>query len=113
MQRHFDAECPGRLQIDDELEFDRLQDRQVGGLRALQDVAGINADLTKHVRSIGCVTHQPADFDSLATGIARGNPVMRRKRTNWTRRLVKNTSPVMYRASARSRTRVAKAASIS
>ena len=39
-----------RLQVDDELEFGRLQDRQVGGLGALEDVAGIDADLTKHVR---------------------------------------------------------------
>src|SRR5437773_3751240 len=32
---HLKAECPGRLQVDDELEFGRLHDGQVGGVRAL------------------------------------------------------------------------------
>ena len=40
---HFEAEHPSRLQVDDELEFGRLQDRQVGGLRALEDLAGRQA----------------------------------------------------------------------
>ena len=39
-----------RLQVDDQLELGRLHDRQVGGLRALEDAAGIDADLTKGVR---------------------------------------------------------------
>jgi hypothetical protein len=30
-RRHVDAECPRRLKVDDELEFGRLHDRQVGG----------------------------------------------------------------------------------
>jgi hypothetical protein len=41
MQRHVEAECPGRLQVDDELEFGRLQDRQVSRLRALEDLTGV------------------------------------------------------------------------
>jgi hypothetical protein len=47
---------------------------------ALEDLTGVGADLTIHARTIGVVAHQPAGFDSLATGIARGNPVVRRKR---------------------------------
>jgi hypothetical protein len=46
MQRHVKAECPGRLQVDDELELGRLHDRQVRGLRAFEDAACIYADLT-------------------------------------------------------------------
>ena len=42
--RHVDAERPGRLQVDDELELGRLQHRQVGRLLALEDAAGIDAD---------------------------------------------------------------------
>ena len=42
---HLDAERPGRLHVDHELEFGRLQDRQVRGLRALEDLTGVDADL--------------------------------------------------------------------
>src|SRR6516165_5968756 len=80
VQRDVEAERPGRLQVDDELEFRRLQHRQIGWLGALEDLTGVGADLTIHARTIGVVAHQPAGFDSLATGIARGNPVVRRKR---------------------------------
>jgi hypothetical protein len=41
------------LKVDDELEFSRLQHRQVGGLRTFEDVAGIDANLTKCVREVG------------------------------------------------------------
>src|SRR3977135_586048 len=34
-RRHVDAEQPGGLQVDDELELGRLHDRQVGGFCAL------------------------------------------------------------------------------
>src|ERR1700690_1361169 len=44
--RHLDAERARRLQVDGEFEFGRLRDRQVGGLGALEDIAGIDADLT-------------------------------------------------------------------
>src|ERR1700736_1465967 len=56
---HLDAERPGRLQVDDELEFGRLQHRQVGGLCAFEDLTGVGADLAKHVQSIGPIAHQP------------------------------------------------------
>src|SRR5436189_5816425 len=39
--RHLDAECPRRLQVDDELEFGRLQHRQISGVRALKDSTGV------------------------------------------------------------------------
>ena len=62
-----------------ELEFGRLQDRQVGGLGALEDAAGINADLTKHVREVGSVAHQPAGLDKITLRISRRNLVARRQ----------------------------------
>src|SRR6516165_3666986 len=40
-----DAERPGGLQVDDEIELGGPQDRQVGRLRALENVAGIDASL--------------------------------------------------------------------
>ena len=44
--RHGEAEHPGGLDIDDQLELGRLHDRQVRRLRALEDAAGIDADVT-------------------------------------------------------------------
>ena len=57
---------PGRLQVDDKLEFRRLQDRQVSRLSAIEDLTGVGADLTIHAYTIGVVAHQAAGFDSLA-----------------------------------------------
>src|SRR5262249_6224437 len=75
-----DAERPGRLQVDDELEFGRLQDRQVGGLRALEDLTGVGADLAPHVQTIGPIAHQQARFGPLTGRATRRNPVTRRER---------------------------------
>jgi hypothetical protein len=79
-RRHFKAERPGRLQVDDELEFGRLQDRQIRGLRAPEDLTGVDAGLTVHVYNICPIAHQSTDFDNLARGIGRGNRMARRKR---------------------------------
>src|SRR5262245_37010669 len=53
----FDAECSRGLHVDNELELGRLQDRQVGRLGALEDLTGVDANLTKIVQSIGPVAH--------------------------------------------------------
>jgi hypothetical protein len=45
IRRHGEAEYPSGLGVDDQLELARLYDRQVRRLRALQDAAGIDADL--------------------------------------------------------------------
>ena len=50
---HFEAKRLGGLQVDDELDFGRLQDRHVGGLRAFEDLTDVDADLTLHVQNIG------------------------------------------------------------
>ena len=49
-RRHGEAEHPGGLEVDDQLELGRLHDRQVRRLRALEDAAGIDADLTIRIR---------------------------------------------------------------
>ena len=57
------------LAIDDQLELGRLHDRQVRRLRALEDAAGIDADLTPRVRNVGSVAHQPAGFGEVTRRI--------------------------------------------
>ena len=53
--------------------------RQVGRLRALEDAAGVDADLTKRIRQAGSVAHQPAGFGIFARRICRGDRVARRQ----------------------------------
>src|SRR6266481_6884568 len=78
--RYLNAECPRRLHVDDELELAGLQNRQVGGLRALEDSTGVDADLMPRVQIIGPITHQPSDLGKFTKGIDRGNPIARRER---------------------------------
>src|SRR5262245_27510699 len=77
--RHREAEHPRGPGVDDQLELGRLHDRQIRRLRALEDAAGIDADLTKRIRNVGSVAHQPADFGKLTRGICRGERVARRQ----------------------------------
>ena len=67
------------LKVDDQLEFGRLRYRQVGGLRAFEDFAGIDADLTKRFREVGAVAHQPADCHMIAQRKRCRNPAARRQ----------------------------------
>jgi hypothetical protein len=41
-RRHLDAKQPGGLLADDELELDRLNDRQIGRLLVLEDAADVS-----------------------------------------------------------------------
>src|SRR5215204_5032658 len=55
---NFEAKHPGRLVVDDQLELGRLHHRQVCGLGALEDVSGLDADLTIGVRQARSVADQ-------------------------------------------------------
>jgi hypothetical protein len=77
--RHLDAERLGGREVDHQFELGRLHDRQVGGLGALEDVAGIDARLTKTVGDVGSVTYQPTCCDVITLRIGRRNPVVRRQ----------------------------------
>jgi hypothetical protein len=52
-------------------EFGRLQDRQVGGLLALENPPGVNASLAVGVRKTRSVAHQAADGGVLASRTSR------------------------------------------
>ena len=45
-RRHCEAKHPGCLRVDDQLELGRLHDRQLGRLRAFEDAAGVDTELT-------------------------------------------------------------------
>ena len=65
-RRHVEAERLGGLEVDDQLEFGRLLDRQVGRLLALENAAGVDASLLVRIRDVGPVAHQSADFGEFA-----------------------------------------------
>ena len=50
-RRHVEAEHPGGLEIDHQLELAGLHDRQIGRLRPLEDAAGIEASATIRIRN--------------------------------------------------------------
>src|SRR6516165_11853012 len=111
--RDGEAEGLGGLEVDDKLKLGRLQDRQVGGLSAIENFAGIDASLTKTVCDVRSVAHQPAGYDEITDRIRRRNTLARRQAGNLHAAAGKDASAATKRASGRSRARPAKAASIS
>src|SRR5262249_18499298 len=76
--RHFEAEHPCGLSVNDELELAHLLDRQFPRLYTLEDATGIDADDTPRIRDVGPVAHQPAGFGDFTRGGCHGNRVARR-----------------------------------
>jgi hypothetical protein len=74
---HLKPKRLGCLHIDNKLELGRLLDRQVGRLRALENLTGVDTNLTPHAQIIGPVAHQPTGLDLFASGMGRWNPVAR------------------------------------
>ena len=74
-----EAERLGGLEVDDQLELGRLLHRQVGRLLALEDTAGVDADLAIEVSDAGPVAHQAAGRDELAIRRNRRHRVARRQ----------------------------------
>src|ERR1700730_1749119 len=63
------------LEIDHQLGIRGLLDRQVGGVLALENAAGIIASEAIGVGDVGSVAHQPASHYSFAPWVDRGNRV--------------------------------------
>src|SRR5215469_8509614 len=59
---HVQAEGSCGRQVDDELEFARLNHRQVGRLLAFEDAAGIDTGLPKALRQVRTIGHQTTGF---------------------------------------------------
>src|SRR6185436_18879181 len=75
----FEAEGFCRLHVDGEIELRRLHYRQVGRLRALENLGHVNADLAVGVRGAGSVAHQSACGDELTPIEHRRNLIARRE----------------------------------
>src|SRR5215813_4898395 len=58
--RNGEVERPRRLQVDNELEFGRLLDRQA--LLALENATDIDADSAPYVRDVFAVGHEDTNF---------------------------------------------------
>ena len=70
-RRHFEAERIGSREINEEIEFGRLLDRELGWLRSAQnliDQVGSSAPHVSPVRSIG---HQTSHFHRLPYKVHR------------------------------------------
>src|SRR5947209_4677395 len=70
---YLQAERLGRLQIDDEIELDRLLYRHVGWLFAAQYLVGEFSSASKQVGEIRAIGHQPAGVDELPEAEDRRN----------------------------------------
>src|SRR5262245_41273589 len=66
--------------LNDQFELGRLHDRQFRRLRALEDAAGIDADLAIHFDEVGAVTYQPARLDVWTHRIGRRKCMARGQR---------------------------------
>src|ERR1700732_1783140 len=76
-----EAERLGGLEIDDQFEFRGLLDRQIGRLLALENPAGVNADLTVLTSKTASVAHQAAGRRELVIREDRGHQVAERIRS--------------------------------
>src|SRR6266404_6836108 len=65
-RRNFEAQRLGSLEVDHQLEFGRLHDREVGGLLTFEDPTGVDAGLTICIGNAGTVAHQYSGSDMLS-----------------------------------------------
>src|SRR6516165_5246491 len=63
--RNREAERPGGLQIDDQLERRRLLDRKIGRLHALEDLVDVRRRATELVRPVCAIRYEPSDLREL------------------------------------------------
>ena len=70
-RRNVEAERLGGREIDDEIEFGRLLDRDVGGLRAAQNLVDIVGGAPEQVREVRSIGHQTSRFDVLPKAVHR------------------------------------------
>src|SRR5215831_4257749 len=76
---HGEAQSLRGFEIDRQLERGRLQDRQFGRFRTLENAAGIDARLAIRPGEAGRIADQAACFDVIAQFVDRRNRMSRRQ----------------------------------
>src|SRR5262249_15581331 len=66
---HLEAQSFSGLQIDNQLEFGRLLDRQFRGLGALENFVYVWGGLASQISEIGAVRHQPTQLCALSCSV--------------------------------------------
>src|SRR5207344_868441 len=74
------AECLGGLEVEEQLDFSGLLNRQVGRLIAFENPAGVDACCPECVRKTASIAHQAAGRGELTKLIDRGHCVPHRQR---------------------------------
>src|SRR6266436_1979528 len=72
-RRHFEAERLGGLEVDHQFELGRLYDREVGGLLAFENPAGVNTDQTVRIHKASSIADEAANRGGIAKLVDRGN----------------------------------------
>src|SRR5262249_29143039 len=81
-RRHVEADCLCGTDVDHQLEPDRLYDREVGGLGAHENSAGVVADLPVCIAEVCTVGKKSTDCGELTPIVNRRDRVACCKRNN-------------------------------
>ena len=73
--QHGEAERHCGLEIDHQLEFVRLDDRQVARLGSGENLAGVNTEMAKIVGQAAVIARQPSGVDKLPPLVDTGHPI--------------------------------------
>src|SRR5215470_14194839 len=77
--RHGQAERPGGLEVDDQVELRRLFHGQVTGLGALEDLVDVARGAPEEVREVCSIGHETTGLDKGRQGEDRRQPVLERQ----------------------------------
>jgi hypothetical protein len=75
-RRDFQLQRLSRFEVDDEFEFRRLLDREVGRLRSIEHFAGVDTELSVLSGKIDAISNQSASFNKFALLINSRNSVL-------------------------------------
>ena len=70
--RKFDPERPRRFEVEGQLDFCSLLDRQIGWFLALENAPGIDANLARPIAEAAAIAHQATGHGELTERVDRG-----------------------------------------